>query len=877
MTKKISKLIAVLLSILILLGSFPALAALKEGNEYEFERTYLNAYYSNVKYTDSTGHNRDRSGQVFLLNLKSTGEPVYCIEFAASIDGSAATASDIRQTDTWNNLSLTAQNGIKIVSIYGYPNNKWTYSATEAQLATTILIWEFETGLRTDYSAGCTSAYSSVFNNYEDALNCYNKILEVCRNHATRPNFGVTTVKLKGVGESNATTLTDRNGVLSNFKVSSSNSNVKVSQTGNSLKIWSNVGGTVTAALTLTKKNTDINSAFALTGANQTLLYGTLSDPVTTRLNVQMDTATIRIVKQSEDGVVEGFHFTVNGTGYANEVITDRNGVATCTVPVVDNYYIVREALQPGQERYEQPDRQNVPVTAGGTATVYFNNTTTKGKAIIEKKGEVFSTVTYSEETQSYQPVYEEQLLPNAVYDVCAGEDIINASGAVLFSQNDVVETVTTGADGTAQTSDLPLKVDGTAKYYFVENTAPAGCVLDETHYDFELSKADNALIASVSVTDARQRAQILFNKELETDEVFGIGTNNEIEAVTFGLYAAEDLAAADGSVIPENGLIELVKVNPDTTVTAATDLPHGSYYYQEIETDEHYVLSDIIYPFTFTYDEPLEEIITIDLTEENGAVENKLKRGRIEGLKIDDNGAALEGALIGLFRSDETDFSKESAILTVVSDKDGKFCFENVPFGKYIIKEIVAPEGFTINDAQFPAVISENNETIRIDITDILIRGTIQGIKIDNNGAALEGALIGLFGADETDFSKENAILTDVSGKDGKFCFTNVPYGKYLVKEIEAPEGYKAESNVFPAEISKNGAVVYIEIVNTLIPKVIREILKSPETGNLFNMKDIVVLLTILLVVLVPSIALAMLFAAPYSNEANRKNEKNK
>lgn len=714
---------AVLLSIFMLFTSFPAFA-LTEGSSYDFEEKHLNAYYDTGRWETADRHVHDNYGQVTLRWLKSTGEPLYCIQIYNGVDSSAAKAENITNTSLWKNeLTFGQQNDIKLISIYGYPNYDYGYSWENAQLATQVLLWEIETHARTDFSTGCSSWAKTIFNNYPDALNCYNKILEACSKHATRPSFGTTTIELKGSGESNAVTLTDSNGVLSNFSVTSSNENIRVSKSGNTLKVWSRNSGNISAALTFTKYKTDINSAFALTGANQTLFYGTLADPVTTRLNVKISTSIIKIVKSSEDGIVEGFHFTINGPGFAAEVVTDKNGVATCEVPYTDTYYIVREKLQEGQERYNQPDRQNVTVKAGETSTVLFSNSLTKANIRLEKRGEVFSSVLFDEENQLYQPVYEETGIANAVYDIYAAEDIIGAGGNIMAAKDTIVDTMTTGEDGTAISSDLPLKTDGTAKYYIKESSAPYGFVLDDnTVYEVELKKdGDNPVISTVSVSDTRQKVQVSLTKSLEIDEFFNIGNNAEIQNVVFGLYAAEDITAADGTVIPQNGLLELMKVISDSTVQTESDLPFGSYYLKEIETDEHYILSEETYPFTFEYDNSATDIVTINLTE-NGAVENKIKRGRIEGIKTDNNGNTLEGAVIGLFYADETELTKDTAILTAESDKDGKFSFDNLPVSKYKVKELTSPDGYTLEDRVYEVEITENGQTVEISIINTKI-----------------------------------------------------------------------------------------------------------------------------------------------------------
>lgn len=93
------------------------------------------------------------------------------------------------------------------------------------------------------------------------------------------------------------------------------------------------------------------------------------------------------------------------------------------------------------------------------------------------------------------------------------------------------------------------------------------------------------------------QGVKIHLSKAMEHDEIYGIGKNNEYLSVRFGLFAAEDITANDGSVILENGLIAEIFLNEDMTATIAEQLPFAKYYVQEIATDEHYVLNGKKYP----------------------------------------------------------------------------------------------------------------------------------------------------------------------------------------------------------------------------------------------------------------------------------------
>ena len=177
----------------------------------------------------------------------------------------------------------------------------------------------------------------------------------------------------------------------------------------------------------------------------------------------------------------------------------------------------------------------------------------------------------------------------------------------------------------------------------------------------------------SASFYNLRQKALVTLDKVLEQDETFGIGMNGEISAVTFGLYAQEDITAADGSVIPADGLLEIVSVNENGQAICSTDLPFGSFYLKELSTDSHYLLNGETFPFTFEYGGPSVAVVEISAND-GEAVTNELIRGEIKGLKTDENGTGLGGAVIGLFKSDETEFTAENALATTTSADDGSF-----------------------------------------------------------------------------------------------------------------------------------------------------------------------------------------------------------
>ena len=93
------------------------------------------------------------------------------------------------------------------------------------------------------------------------------------------------------------------------------------------------------------------------------------------------------------------------------------------------------------------------------------------------------------------------------------------------------------------------------------------------------------------------------------------------------------------------------------------TDLPFGSFYLKELSTDSHYLLNRETFPFTFEYGGPSVAVVEI-AANDGEAISNELIRGEIRGMKTDENGTGLSGAVIGLFQSDETEFTAENALL---------------------------------------------------------------------------------------------------------------------------------------------------------------------------------------------------------------------
>ena len=253
---------------------------------------------------------------------------------------------------------------------------------------------------------------------------------------------------------------------------------------------------------------------------------------------------------------------------------------------------------------YFDVTEDNSTTEESGVTVIKVNkaNMAQKGTVTVEKNGEVFFGVNVSgdEDSVIYQPIYKDAALAGAVFEIRAAEDIITPDGTLRYAKGEVVDTITTGADGFAKSKEIYL-----GKYEVQEIEAPYGYVISADVHSVELIYAGQNVSVTETATsfyNERQKATLSMQKVLETNDLFEIGNNGEIKNVVFGLYAAEELVSTSGTAIPADGLIEVITFDENGLATVKTDLPLGSYYVKEIATDDHYILNSDKYEFAFEY-----------------------------------------------------------------------------------------------------------------------------------------------------------------------------------------------------------------------------------------------------------------------------------
>ena len=467
-------------------------------------------------------------------------------------------------------------------------------------------------------------------------------------------------------------------------------------------------------------------------------------------------------------------------------------------------------------------DKNPVPFTIDGsveTVVVEKTNTAQKGRISVQKTGDIFTTVAtassaYTDENcetivnpTTYTPVFANGNLSGAVFQVIASEDIITLDGTIRANAGDVVAEITTDENGYAETDLLYL-----GKYEVREITAPDGYALNAESQFVELTYAGQEIAVrdtvNTSFVNDYQGVEISLSKVMEKDELFNIGNSDEYTRVRFGLFAAENITAADGSVIPADGLISEISLAENMSAKFDTALPFGKYYVQKIATDEHYVLNGKKYLVNFEYMGQEVTTVTVDC----GEFKNALKRGKISGKKVDENEKSLENALFGLFAVDTAEFTADNAYMTAVSDENGHFEFDKIPYGEYIVREIEAPTGYILSDESYPVTISEDGEVIEIKAVNKSTKVRISKQDI-TTGEELPGATLQIIDEDG------NVATEWVSTDEAHFIEGKLIAGKeYTLRETIAPDGYEIASEI-KFTVNTDGSVTEVVMYDEHTP----------------------------------------------------------
>jgi|GEM_PF-796837 len=784
-----------------------------------------------------------------VMRLDETNRIAYCIQPDVQIGGNESDwfYETVSSTPAWNALSRAQQNTINLLLLYGYPNQSLPGNKPEQYFATRNIIWEIVMGYRdsthpyTRRDARCYNAFSG----HAGFVQAYKELEKRLTSHFIRPSFtmGVPSQAPTIVLDYNPSTkkyektVTDTNNVLSSFNFSISG--VTLSRNGNTLSI--STANKITAGTVAS--STKPLPAPASTGiliwqsvnnpsGNQNMITGGgAGDPVPAYFKLAIGEGTVQIRKTDAThggffaGAVYGIYDS-NGTKVDELTTSAADYVKSKPLPLGHYYYQELEA--PSGAILDTTKHEFDLTTNGATLSLSVSDQSQTANILITKQGEVLTGATQSDSEFGplYTPTYGLSALSGAVYDIYANENIVSAGGKQLYTKDQLVCTVNSGA----KSPNLPL-----GQYRAVEKTAPSGFALDTTPHIIDLTyKGQTVTVYTepVTVTNQRQKVTVSLKKFIEENALFP--NPDAYKDIRFGIFSSKDIQDNSGNtVIPKNSLLDIFGIDETLQGSSSADLPISDYYLKELQTAPGWVLDETEYPFSFSAQpQDVQHVIV----EPNGGqpISNETVKGYVEIYKSDATyGGALANAVYGIYTTNGTQAGSLTTDLKGY-DKSGP-----LPRGSYYLQEISAPEGTVLDPKQYPFTISEQDAVITIHLENISQQANVlitkEGERLTNADQSetefgiqytpvygtetLSGAVYEIYA--NQDIYSPGGILLYSAGEliatvNGGEISPDLPLGQIRIQEKTVPEGFVLDTTPHIVDLTYKGqnVTVYTEPV---------------------------------------------------------------
>lgn len=562
-----------------------------------------------------------------------------------------------------------------------------------------------------------------------------------------------------------------------------------------------------------------------------------------------MDIAKITLIKRDEESNVNlsGAVFGVYADEACTNLITkmpatDKNGSSFVEFTKTQDTVYLKEITAPKGYRLNT-QAYGVKIVAGGNTDITVTNKEQKGRITIHKIGERLISI---QDGNPLKFIYDNSAYAGAVYKIYAAEDIVSQDKTTLIHKKDtLIETVTTGEDGNAVSSELYL-----GKYRIVEVKAPG---------DLTIGKDEGQTTKEATLTYAGQeveisKAEVEYNNDRPSVDVKAVKKSQNddmtLSGAEYGLYAGEDISINGEVAVKRDTLIESVTSAENGIAAFKADIPIGhKYYIREIKAPDKYYMSDEKFEFTYSYknDSTYEYVFSHEFYNEEVRAEihiNKIDKETQDFVSQGD--ATLIGAEYGLFAAEDIAhpnkksdpvYKKGDLVAKGKIDKNGELDFKDLYLGKYIVKELVPAEGYLLDSTEYPIEASYEGQEVKIVHRDVTVHETVkkqafQLIKVGSDGeqteadllekagfkiyliSSLKGVQDGTIKPDENgnyspeqfrdyDFTDETTALDyseDSNGVPMEELFTDnkgyaqskeLAYGQYVVIESTVPENY--------------------------------------------------------------------------------------
>lgn len=793
---------------------------------YNFEGSGLKNAYDPLTGGNTNDAFRYKWAQEFYFWNDESGNNCYCVQLGTEHDNNIVMSSSTFDDEGIKKYykDVDQRKNLKVATIFAYKGKtKYGYNADTERVASQAMIWTVSGGFFDSSSENLSSDENTILNriyapssaDHKNLVDCYKKMKGDILNYYKIPAGATTAVRTAPTYELKYNTSTKKyegtikaDSSISQFDFSKVDG-VTFKKDGSNIKVSANENIKAgTKAVTLTKaraKNSGkIEECVPLfykgkndSGSQAKVGYMSGKDPVQAYIKLKISTGSAHLDKSFTDyfdnkqnatadmyksvkfqlacKVGDSYKF-VKATGKDGSYsFTDLASQATDLVPntkgdidvtgLPEGDYEWREIST--ADGYMLSSKKAITVTADKTAKTEFvnkRNAPDKGKITIHKR---------DAETGAD--------LEGAKFEVAAAEDIYVGNGYCIYPKGTVIDTITTGADGIAETTKALYKG---YSYTVTEIQPPKG----------------------YSISD--EPTQTIKLVEQQAD--FVVDFDNEIITKPFEITKTD---VSTGELIPDC-TFEILNENNEQVITGTTDengiahfqLAIGKYFYREISAPDIYEIDDTPYPFEITEN---DDIVKAEMT-------NKKKSGSIKVTKTTTGNLNIEG--IKFLATGISDTNKDLKFESTTNE-NGVAMFDKIVIGKYVITEdgSTVPAAYLVANEQ--TVTVEYNTTAEVKVTNEEKTGSIKVQKRTEGQKNVEGITFYLKGTSDSGREINIPATTD---KDGVAVFENVPVGTYMVIEDEetVPYGYLVADE-------KEVTVIYAETVDA-------EILNNEQTGTI-------------------------------------------
>ena len=551
-------------------------------------------------------------------------------------------------------------------------------------------------------------------------------------------------------------------------------------------------------------------------------------------VNVQKN-AQLKIVKTSEDGVIEGIKFRVTRLedNYSAEYVTNAAGeILTETLPIYADkdgatkyQYRVEELDTEETFGYQLPDSQTVELSEGEIASVSFHNVPieigTKATVEGEKEVDPLDKVTLTD-TVSYTGLVpgKEYKVTGVLMDKETGEKLLVDGKEITAETTFIAETKNGSVDVTFifDATGLHGKEIVVFEDLYREN------VLLATHADIndegQTVKIKNPEIGTKATADGKK--EITADKITITDVVsykdLTPGKEYKLTGVLMN-KATNDKLLIDGKEITAEATFTPKAPTGEVEMTFTFDARELT-----VETE--------VVAFETLYRDGIEIAVHADIEDEGQTVKILPLHGSIMTTKVnaDDPTDKISGATFGVYSDADGDGifnAKTDKLVGTLQEGDtGVYTLDSLPYGKFFLHEDKAPEGFVQDNIYYPFEIKEDGQIVNFetvpgkDFPNKPIKGTVTTTKVDatNPQHKLSGAVFEIYRDADGDGRYTEGVDTLVGRMDeietGFYSLSDLVYGKYLIYEAQAPANFVRDTIYYPFEITEDGQTVTFETI---------------------------------------------------------------